>query len=87
MSEVLTRTEKADYRRRLFAAVERLPRRQRLVIGLRFRMGLSLRRVANVLHYRSWQLVHFHEQQALKALRASLPRPRFIISEEGGADV
>ncbi len=67
----LARLEDRNYREALVAAIERLPEREKLVMGMYYEQDMNLREIAEVLGVTESRVCQLHSQ-AISRLRAKL---------------
>ncbi len=70
-SDPLARLQDKKFRKALVAAIERLPERERLVMGMYYEQELNLREIAGVLGVTESRICQLHSQ-AVSRLRAKL---------------
>lgn len=71
LNEPLTQLLKGDFRRLLMEAIERMPERERLLLGLYYEEELNLREIGAVLEVTESRVCQLHSQ-AISRLRSSL---------------
>jgi RNA polymerase sigma factor for flagellar operon FliA len=67
----LARLEDKNYRKALVAAIDRLPEREKLVMGMYYEQDMNLREIAEVLGVTESRVCQLHSQ-AISRLRAKL---------------